>query len=80
MSIPKNENKEIFAGKLRGLKMFVWSGHQAATVSLNSVQCLSQGMKNFGKSARDLITGIQKIDNDNYPEVRVDTAGSWRDP
>jgi hypothetical protein len=30
---------------------------------------LTCGLKNFGKSARDLLMGIHKIDNANYPEV-----------
>ncbi len=30
---------------------------------------IMQGLKNFSKAARDLLMGIHKIDNANYPEV-----------
>lgn len=30
-----------------------------------------QGINNFNKAAKDLLQSIQKIDNDNYPEVQL---------
>jgi hypothetical protein len=32
---------------------------------------IMQGLKNFSKAARDLLMGIHKIDNANYPEVTL---------
>lgn len=30
---------------------------------------ICKGLNNFNKAAKDLLQSIQKIDNDNYPEV-----------
>lgn len=48
---------------------FVWSDHGKNSFNIFFSDLYHQGYKNLTKPARELIMRLQKIDNDNYPEV-----------
>ncbi|KAE9447328.1 hypothetical protein C3L33_20809, partial [Rhododendron williamsianum] len=71
------EYEKSFAVKFPACSIAV-KRHIDSSTTILDVQGV--GLKNFTKGARDLITRLQKIDSDNYPEAAVESVKTFIDP